>query len=916
MDKFEAKKLLKDLDIVQEFLKDKDLPQLERQLSSEVETLKKEDYDIWINSIPDSVKEIMYKKLMPEEMYDVFFPSLLHSDLSKNEIILVFSILKSEKEIDQCTLENSGKLNDLKVILQFIVENDRSKFLSIFQNPEVKQKLLRAKEFAEKNKNLISNILFRKRNEWDEIAESFEGLDMSLKDDRQIYLAPFVNQNTETLNEDKFFSIIQEFLKNQTNLLSIQSKNGIEESVRDIWEELKKEELAQQLNSFSIEMLKKRIKNEQIAAALNDFNSVEEIIKLSVNDIVERYDLSVQQGTELLKQAKDIRNKLKSNVYPKLTLDKLKGKRLQLLHLLNVYRNYPNDQAVEEKVVLENYKQLEEKLNSLESIAPNRYLTNSISSNSFEYWRESEKEIYRIIDGCIRVNRTFKNYLKDNLNDQEIKALFEKDSATFYALIEEITGNKKNYNPSDLPDYIVQEVQKTKLDLKGFKAHLRSYQDFGSKYIFYFQKTLLGDEMGLGKTIQALAVATHLSNQGKNRCLVVSPLSVLENWRREIEKWTNLKCFVFRGNKATKEQNLAKWEETGGILLTNYSQCGILKESREKIDFDFAIVDEAHLIKNPSTKRSKNVNDLIKNCDYKLLMTGTALENRINEMFNLIELLNKSLAEKVANNLNNKTYKTDIAQVYLRRKRKEVLHELPALSFTTMWSTFNDEEQVFYDQAIREGTGAGVLMKMRRAAFIDADSQKIKQIIDICIDAHENNEKVLVFSFFKYYVLQFLKKHLPYLADDIISGDLPPNQRQEVIDIFSKNPKQNVLLVQIDAGGFGLNIQAANRVILCEPQWKPSTENQAISRAYRMGQNRNVMVYRLLTKDSVDETMMEIIHKKEDIFNTYANDSAVADAFMNSDSDKEENEEVVKKKVFQIERERLEKKQEVVGANG
>ena len=114
---------------------------------------------------------------------------------------------------------------------------------------------------------------------------------------------------------------------------------------------------------------------------------------------------------------------------------------------------------------------------------------------------------------------------------------------------------------------------------------------------------------------------------------------------------------------------------------------------------------------------------------------------------------------------------------------------------------------------------------------------------------------------------------------------------------------------------FGLNIQAANRVILCEPQWKPSTENQAISRAYRMGQNRNVMVYRLLTKESIDETMMQIIHHKEDIFNTYANDSAVADAFMNNDSSKEENEAVMKKKVFQIERERLEKKKEAVRVN-
>lgn len=913
MNKFEAKKLLTELDSIQEFLNNKNLPQLNRKLITEVAILKKKSFEDWSRLLPESVKEILYSKLTSDQIYAAFFPSLFHSPLSKNEIILVFSILKSRNEIENCEKENSAKLNDLRRILQFIIENDKSALFSIFQSSELKENLRKAKYFAEENKNLVSNILDKQKNEWDEIADSFDGLESSLQNEQLEYLKPFINEDTEKTKEDKIFKNIREFIENSTHQLSMQSRNSIEENVRNIWKQLKEEELDQQLNSFSIEMLKNQIKDEQIRYAVNNFDNIKQIISLSVTELSERYDLDPQKSGYLIKEAKNLLEKIESNIYPKLTLDSLRGSRLRLLHLLNAYKNYPADQAAEEKVVLENYNKLEEKLNNLEEIAPNRYLTNSINQETFKYWCESEAEIYRILDGCIQVNRTFKKHLHDDLSDQEIKTLFEKDSPTFYALIEEITGNKKSYNPSDLPDYIVQEVQKTKLDLKGFKAHLRPYQDFGSKYIFYFQKTLLGDEMGLGKTIQALAVATHLSNQGYKHCLVISPLSVLENWKREIEKWTNLKCFVFRGKKAIKEQNLAQWKEEGGILLTNYSHCGILKDSGEDLDFDFAIVDEAHLIKNPATKRSKNVSALIKNCKYKLLMTGTALENRLDEMINLIDLLNEPLAKKVANNLNDKTYKIDVAQVYLRRKRKEVLHELPELDITTMWSTFTEEEQDFYDRAVGEGIAG--LMKMRRAAFIDTDSQKIQQIIDICTDAHENNEKVIVFSFFKNYVLYLLKQNLPFLADDIVSGDLPSSERQKVIDVFSENPDQSVLLVQIDAGGFGLNIQAANRVILCEPQWKPSTENQAISRAYRMGQNRNVMVYRLLTKESIDETMMKIIHKKEDIFNTYANDSAVADAFMNNDSDKEENEAVVKKKVFQIERERLEKKKEAVGVN-
>lgn len=913
MNKFEAKKLLTELDSIQEFLNNKKLPQLNRKLITEVAILKKNSFEDWRRSLPESIKEILYNKLTSDQIYATFFPSLFHNTLSKNEIILVFSILKSRNEIENCEKENSAKLNDLRLILQFIIENDKSAFFSIFQSSELKENLRKAKYFAEENKNLVSHILDKQKNEWDEIADSLDGLESSLQNEQLEYLKPFINEDTEKTKEDKIFKNIREFIENSTHQLSMQSRNSIEENVRNIWKQLKEEELDQQLNSFSIEMLKNQIKDEQIRDVVNNFDNIKQIISLSVTELYERYDLDPQKSGDLIKEAKNLLEKIESNIYPKLTLDSLRGSRLRLLHLLNAYKNYPADQADEEKVVLENYNKLEEKLNNLEEIAPNRYLTNSIDRDTFKYWCESEAEIYRILDGCIQVNRTFKRYLHDDLSDQEVKTLFEKDSPTFYALIEEITGNKKSYNPSDLPDYIVQEVQKTKLDLKGFKAHLRPYQDFGSKYISYFQKTLLGDEMGLGKTIQALAVATHLSNRGYKHCLVISPLSVLENWKREIEKWTNLRCFVFRGKKAVKEQNLAHWKEEGGILLTNYSHCGILRESEEKLDCNFAIVDEAHLIKNPTTQRSQNVDALIKDCKYKLLMTGTALENRIDEMINLIEFLNEPLAKKVSNNLNDKTYKMDVAQVYLRRKRKEVLHELPKLAVTTMWSSFNEEEQDFYDRAVGEGIAG--LMKMRRAAFIDTDSQKLQQIVDICTDAHENNEKVIVFSFFKNYVLYLLKHNLPFLADDIVSGDLPSSQRQKVIDVFSENPDRNVLLVQIDAGGFGLNIQAANRVILCEPQWKPSTENQAISRAYRMGQNRNVMVYRLLTKESIDETMMQIIHHKEDIFNTYANDSAVADAFMNNGSSKEENEAVMKKRVFQIERERLERKKETVRVN-
>lgn len=486
MNKFEAKKLLTELDSIQEFFNNKNLPQLNRKLITEVAILKKNSFEDWSGSLPESVKGILYNKLTSDQIYATFFPSLFHNTLSKNEIILVFSILKSRSEIENCEKENSKKLNDLRLILQFIIENDKSALFSIFQSSELKENLRKAKYFAEENKNLISNILDKQKNEWDEIADSFDGLESSLQNEQLEYLKPFINEDTEKTKEDKIFKNIREFIENSTHQLSMQSRNSIEENVRNIWKQLKEEELDQQLNSFSIEMLKNQIKDEQIRDAVNNFDNIKQIISLSVTELSERYDLDPQKSGDLIKEAKNLLEKIESNIYPKLTLDSLRGSRLRLLHLLNAYKNYPADQAAEEKVVLENYNKLEEKLNNLEEVAPNRYLTNSINQETFKYWCESEAEIYRILDGCIQVNRTFKRHLHDDLSDQEIKTLFEKDSPTFYALIEEITGNKKSYNPSDLPDYIVQEVRKTKLDLKGFKAHLRPYQDFGSKYISYF----------------------------------------------------------------------------------------------------------------------------------------------------------------------------------------------------------------------------------------------------------------------------------------------------------------------------------------------------------------------------------------------------------------------------------------------
>lgn len=352
-------------------------------------------------------------------------------------------------------------------------------------------------------------------------------------------------------------------------------------------------------------------------------------------------------------------------------------------------------------------------------------------------------------------------------------------------------------------------------------------------------------------------------------------------------------------------------EETWGILLTNFEQINHLLKSGEKLNVDFLIVDEAHYIKNPETIRSKNIDKIAKKAEYTLFMTGTPLENRLNEMQRLISVLKPTLARRISRSsveYNPEKFKRVISLVYLRRKRDDVLKELPDIETVELWSRFSEVEQDYYDEAV--SLGAAGLMKMRRAGFYGEspkDSEKMKQLIDICNEAKENGHKVLIFSYFKI-VLRAIQEQTSDMTVDMISGEVSTNRRQEIIDEFTKADSGSVLLSQIEAGGVGLNIQTANIVILCEPQWKPSTENQAISRVYRMGQTRNVIVYKLLTEESIDETMLEILGTKIKLFTAYAHDSVVSDAF-----DQKQMilpEEAVKSKVLEIEQERLKRASE------
>ena len=226
--------------------------------------------------------------------------------------------------------------------------------------------------------------------------------------------------------------------------------------------------------------------------------------------------------------------------------------------------------------------------------------------------------------------------------------------------------------------------------------------------------------------------------------------------------------------------------------------------------------------------------------------------------------------------LGRQKFQEAVAPVYLRRNQEDVLSELPERIDKEEWVQLHSEEHAAY----REAVLARDIMGMRRAATIGGGPQrsaKLDRLAELLDEYRESARKVLVFSFFLD-VLAAIEDRFAGTIVGKITGGVPPEERLELCDALEAHDGHALLLAQIQAGGVGLNLQSASVVVLLEPQWKPSTEEQAIARAHRMGQTRTVEVHRLLASDSVDERMKEVLAEKQELFDTFARGSVIKDA--------------------------------------
>ena len=476
---------------------------------------------------------------------------------------------------------------------------------------------------------------------------------------------------------------------------------------------------------------------------------------------------------------------------------------------------------------------------------------------------------------------------------------FERNSAAYYAQLDRLDrelGAAIDNSYSGLPEELVRAVEQQPIYVDNLKATLRTYQEFGVRYILRQGNALLGDEMGLGKTVQAIAAMVSLKALGATHFMVVCPASVLVNWAREVAQFSDLPVTLIKGGDFEASR---RWQDGGGVAVTTYESISRFALP-QSFTFSMLIADEAHYVKNPAARRTQALLILSRKAQRTLFMTGTPLENRVDEMCFIVSCLRPDIAGEIRQMKYISAapqFREKLAPVYLRRTRENVLSELPALIEKEQWVEMTAEEWKQYMLSVMEEN----FMAMRQVSWDISDvrrSSKAKRLIELCREAEEDGRKIIVFSFFRQ-TIQQVKKLLGDKALEPITGSVSAARRQQIVDEFTTAGDGTVLICQVQAGGTGLNIQAASVIIFCEPQIKPSIENQAISRAYRMGQVRSVMVHRLLCDNTVDERILELLREKQEQFDLFAEESATGSEYMKA-------EQSLSAAIIALEKERLE----------
>jgi superfamily II DNA or RNA helicase len=437
-----------------------------------------------------------------------------------------------------------------------------------------------------------------------------------------------------------------------------------------------------------------------------------------------------------------------------------------------------------------------------------------------------------------------------------------------------------------------------------FQGELRPYQQEGfqwlSRLAHWGVGACLADDMGLGKTVQALTMLLNRAEMGA--AFIVAPVSVCNNWEREAKKFApTLNPIIFRG---TDREEIVKNLKPYDILICSY---GLMQQEEElltKVKFATIILDEAQAIKNHAAKRTKTAMHL--QSDFKVITTGTPIENHLGELWSLFNFINPGLLGGIShfqekfgnpidknNDLEKKKHLKKLIQPFiLRRRKSEVLDDLPEKTEITLSIPLSDEERAFYEALRRNAVqnienmtddgGDGVkkmkilaeIMRLRRACCnpnivkpeLGIKSSKLELFAETVEELLDNGHKALVFSQFVDH-LRLISEYLDSkgIKYQYLDGSTPVKKREDAIVAFQSGKGGDLFLISLRAGGMGLNLTAADYVLHMDPWWNPAVEDQASDRAHRIGQTRPVTIYRLITENTIEEKILNLHAHKRDL---------------------------------------------------
>jgi SNF2 family DNA or RNA helicase len=435
----------------------------------------------------------------------------------------------------------------------------------------------------------------------------------------------------------------------------------------------------------------------------------------------------------------------------------------------------------------------------------------------------------------------------------------------------------------------------------GFKGELRPYQKAGFNWLRFLHEYKLGgclaDDMGLGKTVQTLTMLLAEKEAGAGTTLLVMPTSLIYNWEMEASKFTpDLRILNYTGTLRNKD--ISRFEKYD-LILTSYGITRLDIELLQQFYFNYIILDESQVIKNPTSNISKAVREL--KSRHKLVLTGTPIENTTLDLWSQMSFINPGILgpqtyfrneyqnpiEKKNDESRSRKLHSVIKPFILRRHKSQVATELPEKVENVQYSTMTPEQEKRYEEVKSvyrekivnlietEGLGNSRFMilegltKLRQLANhprmieqgYQGDSGKHEDITHMLENALAEGHKVLVFSQFVKH-LDIVRQYLKTKKIDFAYLDGSSTDRKEQVDRFNKDENLKIFLISIKAGGLGLNLTEADYVFILDPWWNPAVEAQAVDRAHRIGQKKKVFTYKFITRNTVEEKILMLQQRK------------------------------------------------------